>query len=167
LLNLPLLFCQVVGDDVGAGFDKHAFRSDERLSKIAIDIELGGKLLFPINGDNDFRLHQGRSRKIARIFGHILHDYYLTAGGGRTAQSGVKGDARLGREAAGKRSDDEVAGIRGIDQIKACPVVARHLFVKTLGHPLHDGGHRRGGLGVVLKFTEKFFMCWRHVLALC
>jgi len=121
----------------------------------------------PINRDNDFRLHQRRSRKIARISRDILHHYHLTAGGGRAAESGVEGNASFRRKAAGERSDDEVARIRRIDELEACPVVARHLFVKPLGNPLHDGLDRSGGLGVVLKFKEKFFMYWRHVLALC
>src|SRR5208283_2369668 len=114
------------------------------------------------DGHNDFRLHQRRSRKIARIRGDILHDDHLPAGGRCTTESGIEGNARVGRKAAGERSDDQVAGVRGIDQIKTRPVVARHLFVQTLGHTLHKGIDRGSAPGKVLKFLEKFSMHTRH-----
>ena len=92
--SFNLLPHQVVGYDARAGFDKLLFCFGERVRKVALDIKLGREFLVHVNGDNDLRLHQGRSRKVARVFGDILDDDYLAAGSRRPAESGVDGETR-------------------------------------------------------------------------
>src|SRR5260221_222409 len=53
---------------------------------------------------------------------------------------------------------DEVAGVGGINEIKAGPIVTSHLFVKALGHLLHERVGGGSGFGEVLKFAEKVFV---------
>ena len=94
-----------------------------------------------------------------------MHDDDLTAAGCRTAESGVESNASVGRKAASEESDDQLAGIRRIDQIEAHPVVARHFFVKALGDAVHQELGGRSSEDIALKFTEKFGMRWGHVVA--
>ena len=93
------------------------------------------------------------------------YHYGLTAASRRPAEPGVQRNARIGREAARKGSDDQIAGIGRIDQIEAHPVVARHFFVKALGDAVHQELGCRSGTGIALKFTEKLGMRWSHIVA--
>ena len=129
----------MVGDDVGAGFDEFLFGFGEGVGEVAVDIELGGKLLVRKNGNNDFRLHDRGSREIARIGGDILDNYDLSGSGRRAAESVAEGDASFGSEAAGERPDDQEGEVRGIHEIKTGPVVAGHLLVQAVGDLLHYG----------------------------
>src|ERR1700683_1681759 len=135
--GLPLP--QIFSDYGGASFDKVLFRFIEGAGKVALDIEFTCELVLHQDGDNNFTIHHGRSRKIPRIGRDIIDDYGLPAGGRRTAESGVEGDANIRGKAADERSDQQNAGVRRVDEIKAYPVVARHLFVQTLGDTLHHG----------------------------
>lgn len=156
-------FGETGGQDGGAGLDELLFGRGEGVGEIAFDVEFGGQFLIYENGDDDFRLHQRRAREITRIFRDILnHDNFATGGSG-AAQSPVEGNAGVRREAAGVRSDDEIAGVGGIDEIKTCPVVTSHFLVKALGHQLHEGVGGGSDFGKVLKFLEKVFVSWDHV----
>jgi hypothetical protein len=75
-----------------------------------------------------------------------------------TAESGVEGKASVGGKASSERSHHEVVGILGIDEIEAGPVVAGHLFVKTLGDAIHERLGRRSGESKALSFLEKLFL---------
>ena len=153
---------QVVGDDLGAGLDKLLLRFGERVGKVAFDIELTCKLLLCEDGDNDFRFHHRRARKISRIRGDVLHDHDLATGGRRAAESSGERNASVGRKTADERSDDQIARVRRIDQIKPHPVVACHLLVKVLGDLLHKGLGRSTGSGNLLEFQKKLFLQRRH-----
>jgi hypothetical protein len=52
-----------------------------------------------------------------------MHDDDLPAAGRGTTESRVEGNASIGRKAADERSDQQDAGVRRIDEIKAYPVV--------------------------------------------
>ena len=84
-----------------------------------------------------------------------MDDYGLAAAGRRAAESGVKGNASVGRETAGERTDDQVTGIRWVDQIKTHPVVARHFFVNALGNAVHEELDGGSGESIALNFTNK------------
>src|SRR5258708_1039736 len=161
-----LLFSQIVGDHLGASFDKVPFRFAERVGEIAFDIELSRKLFLRVNGNNDFRLHQRRARKIPRVFGDVLHDYHLTAAGRRAAESLAERYARVGCKAAGVGPDDQVACVRRIHQIETYPVVARPVFMQPFGDLLHGGPCRGSSHGIALEFLEKLFRRQRQVFDL-
>jgi hypothetical protein len=48
-ISSRLAFCQVVGNQAGAGFDEFLLRFAECVSEIAFDIELSGKLLVDVD----------------------------------------------------------------------------------------------------------------------
>ena len=89
-------FLQVVPNYGGAALHKFLFRFVERLGEVALDVELSREFAFREDGDDDFTLHHGRSRKIARIGGDIVHDYDLPAAGRGTAESAVERNAGVG-----------------------------------------------------------------------
>jgi hypothetical protein len=158
-------FRQIICEDGGAGFDEVLFGFVEGAGKIAIDIEFGGELLVDEDGDDDFGLHKGRAGEIARILGNIVDHDYLSAASRGSAQAGTEGNTRVGHKTADIGSDQEHAAVGRIDQIKANPVVVRHLFVETLGDALHEGLGGGSARGKFLEFAEKFFVRWGHVSA--
>ena len=159
------LFCQVVCDHSGAGLGKLLFRLIESVGEIAFDVEFTRKRFVHVNGNYDFRFHQSGAGKIARIFGDVVDHDGLTAAGSRAAESGVERNASVGRKAASEGSDDQIAGIRRIDQIKAYPVLTRHLFVKALGDTDHEELGIRSDEGIALKFAKKLGMRWVQIVA--
>jgi hypothetical protein len=166
IASQSLAFFQIGGDDGGAGFDELLLRFGEGIGKVAFDIELAGEFFVRVNGNDDFGLNQGGTRKIARFFGYVLHDDDLTRGGGRAAETGVERNARFGSEAANKGSDDQKVLVCGIEEIKTDPIVAGHFFVKAFGDALHEGLRGGGGTSEILEFLQKLFLLWRHGVGL-
>src|ERR1700722_848299 len=155
------LFSKYISDQGGAGFCKLLLRLRERAGKVAFNIELTYQFVLYEDGDNDLTLHQGRPGKITWIFSHIMHYNGLPAGGRGPAESGVEGNAGVGRETARERPDQQDAGVRRVDEIKTYPVITSHRFVQTLRDTRHDRFGRRSGFDKALKFLQKFFV-YRH-----
>src|SRR5580658_11346909 len=152
------LFRKYVSHQGGTGFYKLLLWLGERAGKVALDVEFTNEFVHYEDGDNDLTLHQGRSGKITWIFCNIMHHNGLPACGCGPAESGVEGNASVGREAARERPDQQDAGVRRIDEIKPYPVITSHLFVQTLRDMRHDGLGRRSGSDKTLKFLQKFFV---------
>src|SRR5580658_6001542 len=152
------LFRKYVSHQGGTGFYKLLLWLGERAGKVALDVEFTNEFVHYEDGDNDLTLHQGRSGKITWIFCNIMHDHGLPACGCGPAESGVEGNASVGRKAARERPDQQDAGVRRIDEIKPYPVITSHLFVQTLRDTRHDGLGCRSGFDKTLKFLQKFFV---------
>ena len=92
-----------------------------------------------------FAHHHGRSRKIARILGDIIHNHRLSRARSRSAQSSIQRNPGVRREAADEWPNHEHPRISRIHQVKAHPVVASHLLVqppRNVLHHLHPAGSR-------------------------
>ena len=119
-----LVFFQVFSGEGGDGFDEGLFGFGEGADEVAFDIEFGGEFVSDEDGHDDFGFHQGRSGEIADIAGDVIDDYGFAGAGGGSAEAGIERDSRVGGEAADERSDQQDAGIGGIDEIESDPVVA-------------------------------------------
>jgi hypothetical protein len=106
------------GQDGGAGLDELLFGRGEGAGEVAFDVEFGGQFLVYEDGDDDFRFYERRACEITGIGGNVLDDDDFAGGGRGAAESPVEGNAGVGRKAACVRSDDEIAGVGGIDEIK-------------------------------------------------
>lgn len=154
------------GDQGGAGFDEFLFQFGEGVGEIAFDVEFTGKLFVYEEGHDHFGLHQRRAGEIARVGGDVLDNDNLAGAGGGAAEAGVEGNAGVGSKAAGIRADNEVAGVGGINEIKANPIVAGHFFMKAVGHALHEGLGGGSGGGKGMEFLEELALRWCHVAVL-
>lgn len=153
---------EVVGDDGGAGFDEGLFGRGEGGGEIAFDVEFGGEFVVGVDGHDDFRFDGGGAGEIARVAGDVLNDDDLAGAGGGAAKSSAERDAHVGREAAGEGADDQEAGVDGVDEVEAHPVVAGHFFVEAVCEAFHQGRGGGGGARQVLQFAEEVLVRWGH-----
>jgi hypothetical protein len=93
---------------------------------------------------------------------NVVYYHNLPAFGCRATESLIERDAGVRCKTAGEWSNNQKPGIHRVYEIKAYPVVLRHLFVQTLSDALHQCLRRSGSSRPLLEFSEKLLMYTSH-----
>lgn len=145
------LFFHIAANQGSAGFDEFPGVGIEGVGEVAFDTQCGQHSLPHEDGHDHVGLDE-IGAEVARVGGNIVDHDGLAGGRRRSAQTTVERDARSGGKAALVRSHDESVAVGHFHEVKADPVVAGHIFVKTVRHGLHEKLHSADGAAEGFKF---------------